>query len=223
LPRAWAEGAREADEVWVYSRWVRDVYARSGVPAERVRVVPLGFNPEVFTPEGPAYDLPTRNALRFLFVGGALHRKGADLLLEAYRRAFTRADDVCLVVKDMGTHTFYQGQTLAAAFRQAAADPPGPVAIYLDEDLPDADLAALYRACSCVVLPYRGEGFGLSPLEGMACGRPAIVTAGGATDDYLVDSMALRVPHRRRSGVSLREGPFECVGDPWFLEPDIDA
>src|SRR5262249_50615222 len=23
--------------------------------------------------------------------------------------------------------------------------------------------------------------------------------------------------------VSLREGPFECVGDPWFLEPDIDA
>ena len=31
-------------------------------------------------------------------------------------------------------------------------------------------LAALYRACTCVVLPYRGEGFGLPPLEGMACG-----------------------------------------------------
>src|SRR5437660_6525680 len=77
LPQEWVAAARDqADEVWAYSRFVRDVYVRSGVPAEKVRVVPLGFNPAVFTREGPHHPLPTEKSLRFLFVGGALERKG---------------------------------------------------------------------------------------------------------------------------------------------------
>jgi glycosyltransferase involved in cell wall biosynthesis len=222
--RAWIEGAtRHADEVWAYSRFVRDVYVRSGVPAEKVRVVPLGFNPQVFTPEGPRWALPTRKSIRFLFVGGALERKGADLLLEAYRRAFTPQDDVCLVVKDMGTRTFYQGQTFGEAFRQAAADPSGPEVVYLDQDLSDAELASLYRACTCVVLPYRGEGFALAPLEGMACGLPAIVTSGGPTDDYLDDMLALRVPHYRVPRKGPSQGMLPYAAEPWELVPDLDA
>jgi glycosyltransferase involved in cell wall biosynthesis len=224
LPRDWVAGALEgADEVWAYSRFVRDVYVRSGVPAEKVRVVPLGVRTEVFTPPGASYPLQTRKRLRFLYVGGAIDRKGADLLLAAYLRAFTAQDDVCLVVKDMGTRTFYAGQTLSEAFRRAQADPQAPEVIYLDEDLSEPALASLYRACSCVVLPYRGEGFGFAPLEGMASGLTAIVTAGGPTDDYLDDAMALRVPQRQRLSGGVSIGPFVCVGDPWVLEPDLPA
>jgi glycosyltransferase involved in cell wall biosynthesis len=224
LPRDWVQAAREqVDEVWAYSRFVRDTYVRSGVPAEKVRVVPLGVDPTRFAPDGPVYPVPTEKSVRFLFVGGALERKGADLLLAAYQQAFTRADDVCLVVKDMGTRTFYYGQTKGDTFRDAVGRAEGPEIVYLDDDLTDATLAALYRACTCVVLPYRGEGFGLTPLEGMACGLPAIVTAGGATEDYLDDGIALRVPSRRRSAETRIIGPWECVADPWQLEPDLDA
>ena len=223
LPREWVTGAREqADEVWAYSRWVREIYARSGVPAEKVQVVPLGFDPQVFTPDGPCYRLPTEKRTRFLFVGGAIDRKGADLLLQAYLRAFTPADDVCLVVKDMGTHTFYRGATFADAFRQAAADPRAPEILYLDDDLAEAELAGLYRSCTCVVAPYRGEGFALAPLEGMACGLPTIVTAGGPTDDYAADETALRLPRvRRPAGRDQVGDAFSCVGDVWQLEPDL--
>ena len=224
LPKSWVEGAaHHADEVWAYSRFVRDVYVRSGVPAEKVKIVPLGVRPEVFTPQGHPFPLATKKTLRFLFVGGTIDRKGANLLLKAYRRAFTRADDLCLVVKDMGVQTFYRRQNFADAFRQAQADPNGPEVLYLDDDLSDEEMAALYRACDCVVLPYRGEGFALSPLEGMACGLPAIVTAGGPTDDYLDDALGLRVPFRIRSTGQHHVGPFECVGDPWNLEPDLKA
>lgn len=222
LPREWVEGAvRHADEVWAYSRAVRDIYVRSGVPAEKVRVVPLGVRTEVFRPKGRKYALPTEKGLRFLFVGGAIHRKGADLLLEAYRRAFTAADDVSLVIKDMGGTTFYQGESQVETIRRLQLDPEAPEIIYLEEDLSEARLASLYRSCHCVVLPYRGEGFGLTPLEGMACGLPAIVTAGGSTDDYLDDSMALRVPARRRRYDGAL--PWPCVGEPWMLEPELDA
>ena len=223
----WLEGALQADEVWAYSRFVRDVYARSGVPAEKVRIVPLGVRTDVFTPDGPRYALPPgRNdfaPFRFLFVGGTITRKGADLLLQAYRLAFTPQDNVCLVVKDMGTRTFYQGQHLGAAFQQMQADARMPRVIYMEHNLAEASLASLYRACDCVVLPYRGEGFGLAPLEGMACGLPAIVTSGGPTDDYLDDTLALRVPHHRLVQRGAYKGPNAFPVDPWDLEPDMEG
>ena len=220
----WIAGAtHEADEVWANSRFVRDVYVRSGVPAEKIRVIPEGVRTDVFTPEGEKFPLATTKSVRFLFVGGALHRKGADLLLEAYMRTFTAADDVCLVVKDMATKTFYKGQTWAEGFRRAQTVPNAPEIIYMDDDLSEAQLASLYRACTCVVLPYRGEGFGLPPLEGMACGLPAIVTSGGSTDDYLDDSMALRVPYHRFIEKGKYVGPHAIDPDPWLLEPDLNA
>jgi glycosyltransferase involved in cell wall biosynthesis len=242
LPETWVAGARQADEVWAYSRWVRDVYVRSGVPAEKVHVVPLGFDPSVFHPDGPAtsleelaawgHDRPDaarlRESTRFLFVGGALDRKGADLLLAAFRAAFRPGDPVCLIVKDMGTRTFYRGGTFAADFRRAQADRACPPVLYGDADLPPAGLAGLYRTAHCLVQPYRGEGFALPPLEAMACGVLPLVPAGGPSDDYTDDATAVRIPSRRRERGGLHVGlpgerGFDCVGDPWQLEPDFDA
>jgi glycosyltransferase involved in cell wall biosynthesis len=182
LPRAWVEAAtQEADEVWIHSRFVRDPYVRSGVPAEKVRIIPLDFNPAIFRPDGPQAALATTKSVRFLFGAGALDRKGADLLLEAYLCAFSADDDVCLIVKDVATRTFYEGQTFATAFREAQRRAGAPEILYRDDDLTDAELAALYRSGTCFVLPYRAEGFAMPPLEAMACGLPVIVTAGGVT------------------------------------------
>jgi len=241
LPDSWVAGAAQADEVWAYSRSVRAVYARSGVPAERVRVVPLGFDPAAFTPEGEV--MPWERLLRpesrlgkerleastiFLFVGGVLARKGADLLLAAYRQAFGPDDPVCLIVKGMGAATFYRGEPLQAAFRQAQADPGGPPFIYLEDDLSPRDLASLYRRAHCLCHPYRGEGFALPPLEAMACGVVPLVTAGGPTDDFTSEATAVRIPAYRREAGARRVGlpderGFDCVGDPWQLEPDFGA
>ena len=49
--------------------------------------------------------------------GGTIHRKGIDLLLDAYVQAFRRSDDVCLVIKDMGVGSFYRGQTAEKRYR----------------------------------------------------------------------------------------------------------
>lgn len=226
LPEAWRAGSAAADAVWAYSRSVRDVYVRSGTPAEKVRLTPLGFDPELFQPDGAGLELPTTKRTRFLFVGGAIDRKGIDLALAAYLAAFTRADDVCLVVKDMGVRTFYPQSPEREAVLRAAADPNAPEILYLDADLTPDQLAALYRSCTCLVQPYRGEGFALPPLEAAACGVPSIVTAGGPTDDFLDERCSLRVPARRRflgrRGLGF-EDQFVCVEEPWQLEPDPEA
>ena len=108
IPEEWVEPmTAQVDEIWVPSSYVREAYIRSGIPADKVWVVPNGVDAVRFTPETLPYPLKTGKGFKFLFVGGTLVRKGIDLLLEVYGRTFTKDDDVCLVIKDMGGGTFY--------------------------------------------------------------------------------------------------------------------
>lgn len=47
----------------------------------------------------------------------------------------------------------------------------------------DGELRALYETAACFVFPSRYEGFGLPPLEAMACGCPVVVSRGGALEE----------------------------------------
>jgi glycosyltransferase involved in cell wall biosynthesis len=226
LPRAWIEGLRTggADEVWTPTEYCRAMFLNAGIAPERVAVVPNGIDPERFSPDRALepYPLATRKAFTFVYVGGALPRKGVDVLLAAYRRAFTRDDDVALVLKLFGTRTFYQLEDEGASLRAFADDPRAPELIVIDEELSDDDVVRLYRSCDALAFPYRGEGFGLPMLEALACGLPVIATAGGAADAFLDDDVAYRIPATRvpLSG-TMRGEPL--AGEGWWLEPDVDA
>jgi glycosyltransferase involved in cell wall biosynthesis/Tfp pilus assembly protein PilF len=224
LPRDWLGPlSGPVDEVWVPTWFVRDCFVASGVPADRVHVVPLGVGPERFRPGLEPFPLKTTKRFKFLFVGGTIHRKGFDLLLDAYARAFRRDDDVCLVVKDMGVGTFYRGQTAEAAVSRLRADPAAPEVEYLDVELADEDVPGLYAACDCLVHPYRGEGFGLPIAEAMACGLAVAVTGYGAALDFCDQSNAYLLPARVRRMEGRRLGDIETVTEPWRAEPDRQA
>ncbi|WP_027004927.1 glycosyltransferase [Conexibacter woesei] len=221
VPEAWVGPLNTVvDELWVPSEHVREMYVSSGVEADRVAVVPNGVDLDAFAPEGPAYDLGDRApGTRFLFVGGAIGRKGIDVLLGAWQAAFTRADDVTLIVKDFGAEGVYRGGD-RAELQRLAADPDGPRVVHLTETLSDAEVSALYRACDVLVHPYRGEGFAMPVLEAMACGRPVLLTGGGPTDEFCppeagwrIASQRALIPGRQISGMAL-------AGDGWMLEPD---
>ena len=224
LPVEWVEQVnRNVDEVWVPSRFVKDLYIQSGVEPTRVHVVPNGVDVDSFKPGVEPFKLPTLKSFRFLFVGGTIHRKGADVLLRAYRRTFSAADDVVLVIKDVGTGDIYRGQGLGQTIREMQSDGNSPSIVYLDSDLSDRDMARLYNACHCLVHPYRGEGFGLPVLEAMSSGLPVIVTAGGATDDFVDDETGLRIPAHRQVFGNRVIGQFHTAGDLWLLEPEETA
>jgi glycosyltransferase involved in cell wall biosynthesis len=224
LPRAWVQPFLEqVDEVWAYTHAVRDCYIESGIPADRVHVVPLGVDVERFRPGLAPFPLKTQRRFKFLFVGGTIRRKGFDVLLAAYTQAFTAADDVCLVVKDMGAGSFYRGQTAEGEVARLRATPGAPEIEYLNQSLTEGDLARLYAACDCLVLPYRGEGFGLPIAEAMACGLSVVVTGLGAALDYCDDSRAYLIPAEKRALAEERVGDWPTVGPPWLAEPDGEA
>lgn len=219
LPRDWLKPLRDrVDEIWAPSRFVRDAYVRSGVSADKIHVIPWGVDSNVFSPLATPLLLPTSKPFAFLFVGGTIERKGFDLLLDAYLQEFDASDDVCLVVKDQGTETFYRGAGSGARIREAQQDPNHPAIFYVDINMSRGQLASLYRACDCLVAPYRGEGFGLPILEAMACGRPAIVPCGGASDDFVSDDTGFMLPSRMVEA----KGAGPLCGAPLWLEVGID-
>jgi len=221
LPARWVEAMQQSvDEIWCPSNYVRALYVAAGFDPEHVLVVPNGVDPEIFSPGEPGgYDLGTKKSYKFLFVGGTLERKGIDILLDAYLAAFRPDDDVALIIKDFGLGGFYRLVSQREKIFEAQRKGGSPEIVYNDGDLTSEELVALYRSCDCLAFPYRGEGFGMPILEAMACGLPAIVTAGGASDDFADDTTAYRLPARRRS-IGDRIYDVKLCAEGWLLEPD---
>ncbi|MCS6830167.1 MAG: glycosyltransferase, partial [bacterium] len=223
IPVEWVDAInRNVDELWVPSSFVRECYVRDGVQPEKVFVVPNGVSESFFEPATPM-ELPTQKRFRFLFVGGTIPRKGIDILLDGYTRAFNRSDDVALVIKDFGTNTFYRGQNFVEQIRWFQRQPDAPEIVYIDDELDEQQMNALYRACHALVHPYRGEGFGLPIAEAMACGLPVIVTGFGAAMDFCNEQRALLIPAGVEYFPDNLVGDMETVGRPFWAKPERNA
>jgi glycosyltransferase involved in cell wall biosynthesis len=222
IPQEWVEPMRDmVDEIWVPSSYVREGYIRSGIPGDKVVVIPNGVDLNLYTPKGPRYRLETQKTCKLLYVGGLIARKGVDALLESYTRTFTRADDVCLVIKAAGIGTFYGDSPFVRRIQNVMSDPAAPEIELITDELSDAQMASLYRVSDALVHPYRGEGFGMPISEAMASGLPVVVTNYGACLDFC-DAETARL-------VMASEQPIETHGLPeasigyWWAEPDIEA
>lgn len=140
---------RAADRVIVVSEFTkRELVDLLGVGSERVRVIPNAVE-DVFTPEGPKAD-----GDYVLAVGTLEPRKNLDRIAQA-------VDGELRVVGARGW-----------------GDVRPPRAVTWLGDVPDEELAALYRGARCLVYASLYEGFGIPVAEALACGCPVVTTAG---------------------------------------------
>jgi glycosyltransferase involved in cell wall biosynthesis len=224
VPESWVRAHDDViDEVWAATHWVRTHMVASGMDPARVHVVPLGIDPARFRPGRTPLDLgDAAPGFRFLFVGGLLWRKGVDILFDAYERAFDRSDDVTLVVKDFGSGGPYASQDGLARMTRLAQNPRAGRVAHFTGTLPEDDLPRLYAACDCLVHPYRGEGYGLTIAEAMACGLPVIVPDLGACRDYADADTALLVPAQEAQLGHMDIGGHRLVDFPRLVEVEVD-
>jgi glycosyltransferase involved in cell wall biosynthesis len=213
--------ANGPDEIWVHSEHVREGLRAAGVPEALIRVMPHGFDPELFAPGREALpELAARIGERhaFLFAGAAIPRKGIDALLAAWLQAFRRDEPVCLVCKVSAGTSDYGGQQQIELLQRIAGHPEAPELILLDADLSDDDMGRLFATVDTLVHPYRGEGFGMPVLEARGAGLPVIVTAGGAPTEFLLETGTLAVAAERVPA----KIPEATLGNAWLLDPDPD-
>jgi glycosyltransferase involved in cell wall biosynthesis len=187
LPRS----ARQARLVIAVSETTaRDARDLWRLDAERVRVVPLGID-ERFTPGDRESARAAAAALHglsvpwVLAVGSLEPRKGIDLLVETARAAAERGRSWRVV---FAGRPAFDGDRIVEAAREAGC-------VVLD-GVSDDDLVLLYRAADLVAVPSLYEGFGLTPLEAMACGTPAVIAAGSGGLEEMSGAAAVVVAER---------------------------
>ena len=173
--------ARRASRVIVVSEQTkRDLIEHSGVPAERIVVVPNGVG-EPFGPDGPH-----ANGKPYALVVGSLEpRKDPLTAVEGF--ALLGSDELRLVFAGPD-----RGDGVAA---RAAAERRGLAGrVEFKGHVSGEELAALYRGAACLVFPSRDEGFGLPLLEAMASGTPVVATRAGALPEIAGEAAILVEP-----------------------------
>ena len=216
MPESRLRFLRDVDEVWTPTSWGRQVLADSGLEPSKIRVVPEGVAPETFRP------IPGKGSksepFRFLAVGKWERRKGHDLLLRAWARAFPPAEKVELVL-----HTYHPREphwTLDAAISELGLGPHAPIRWSRPTD--PVRLVLLYNSCDRFVLSTRGEGWCLPVFEALACGKPVTVPRFGALAEVLDESVADFVAVERLTPAEdgLVYPPSDDCG--LWAEPSID-
>ncbi len=166
-----ARAARRAQAVLTDSHHAAGEIARHlGIPPARIHVHPLGVDPALTPPDPEAlaafrrrHRLPNRY---LAYLGGFDVRKNVPLLFEVLRRGPDLPPLVLAGARPSPGGIFPDLDRLAADLGDRVRF-PGP--------LPEEELASFLGGSVAFLYPSRYEGFGLPPLEAMACGVPVLV------------------------------------------------
>ncbi|HEY1192515.1 MAG TPA: glycosyltransferase family 1 protein [Gemmata sp.] len=191
---AFARGIALADHVLVGTEAVRaEAQKHLGLAPDRVTAMLCGVGPQ-FRPQPPEvvaalrakYELPPRYTL---YVGTIEPRKNIATLLKAFCDLPPRAREACPLVLAGGWG--WKAEAERELFR-SEAQPRG--AIHLGY-VPDADLPALYAGAEALLYPTFYEGFGMPPVEAMACGTAAVTSTADAVREVVGSSALTIAPH----------------------------
>lgn len=192
------------DLILVPSYFVKNVFSQYMNP-EKIIVCPPGIDTKIFNiskiipEEGIKFkkiDFDQNKIIEtedepkgFKFSSNARfnHKKGVDLVLKSYLNAFTKKDDVSLVLFWLPENPFEPQRMENRIFqilKEVDTSNCPPIYVY-DTPLP-TDLQHLpYAYSDCFLFPSRGEGFGLPVLEAGACGIPVICPNHTGLSDFV--------------------------------------
>jgi alpha-1,3-rhamnosyl/mannosyltransferase len=170
----------------------REVIRVLNFPAERISCTPLGVRPDLHplpaekvAPAVRHMGLPPQY---LLFVGTLEPRKNPLLLMRAYCDLPAAVRERCPLVL-AGSWGWNAGEF--AAYYQDEARRRGVVHLGY---VPDQDLAAIYGAARALVFPSFYEGFGLPPLEMMACGGAVLASTAASVVEVVGRKAHLLAP-----------------------------
>jgi len=202
------------DLMMVTATFVEKALRQSGL---RVPIAVVGNGTDHIL-EATADAPPTRREgqpRRLLHVSSCFPRKGADVLVEAFAKQFSKRDNVELVIK-----TFDNPHNVVELdIARAKANHPGMAPItLLKQSLAPSELVTLLRSADALVAPSRGEGFGLPLAEAILLGVPVVTTGYSGQLDFCSDRTAWLVDYKLQRS----QAHVSVAGAEW-AEPDAQS
>jgi glycosyltransferase involved in cell wall biosynthesis len=221
LPDGFAKCHLVCDKVLVPSEFSKDGFIASGIPGNKIVVLRHGIDAEQYSGEG-TIDLGTKKSFKILANIAQLHkRKNIPGLLDVYGKAFTKDDDVCLILKasdkepkqpfDVSLknclHTFYKKY-------------PQHAEVKIFKDFLE-DISVLYRSVDATITMAHAECFYLPGIESIASGKVAIAPNYGGQQDFLNEENSLLI-----EGKIVRSDPTAMYwgqkSNASWIAPDMD-
>ena len=184
----WHRSLRRAARVIAISEFVRDrAVSKLGLTADRVRVVPLGLDHDTLRPG------TTDREPFLLYPARPWRHKNHARLYEAFELLRRARPELRLVLTGGGDF---------------GAVPDG---VEVRGHVVQDELVSLMQRASALVFPSLYEGFGLPPLEAMACGCPVACSNAGALPETVDGAARLFDPHDVRA---LADAVLEVLSEP---------
>jgi glycosyltransferase involved in cell wall biosynthesis len=196
-----------ADEIWVPSSHNKRVFTESGIK-KPIYLMPLGIDETVYANADTAVpkDLSKMNvcdilgkpvsqginSFRFFTLLGWSLRKGTDILIKSFVRAFKGSDDVALIIysNHVGPE---QVRSEAIPFAKTVRSSDYPQILFIPGVTPEKEMSSLYKVGHAFIHTSRGEGFSLAQIEASACGLPVISCNNTGMSEYLRDDNAFLI------------------------------
>lgn len=171
------------------SRHVRATIAHFTGTTERIRVIPIGVDADVFCPSPNGGEVKPD---QILYVGFINFNKGIDVLLGSIRKLTGLRPDARLVLVG---GSFYRDTRLQEERLRRLAEElgVGDRVAFLGPK-PAAEVVRHMRESAVLVLPSRAESFGAVLVEALACGTPVVATRCGGPEDIVTEDVGVLVP-----------------------------
>lgn len=177
----------------------RDLVRILGIPDEKIAVIYEAAEPmykPICRQEAQAYVEKEWGiaAPYILNVGGFSRRKNVVGLMRAFRRILTGLPDDCqlVLVGGAGGGSYEEVKTLVEQWSLAGR-------VSLPGFVPTESMPYLYSGAELFVYPSLYEGFGLPPLEAMACGTPVVAARSSSIPEIVEDGGLLYDPYDEAS------------------------
>lgn len=161
----------------------------------KIRVVYSGVDKRFTSVPGMPYDFPY-----VLTLGSRDPRKNVNKLIEAWRLLSVEAKKGSRLVVAGGGGRSFASEGIKNV----------PSTVYFAGFVEDKNLPALYSGARAFVYPSLYEGFGLPPLEAMACGCPVVASNAASLPEICGDAAYYVDPHNIES---IAEGTYKVLTD----------
>lgn len=193
LPKAFAKYYQYVDKVVPSSNFSKKIFTDNGMPEEKQVMIPHGIHLDRFQNLGK-YPLKTTKKYKVLCNIAQPHlRKNIPGLLKAWGKAFTKKDDVCLVLKISRKSP---NPMFDVPFNEIFNRFKNEFKNHAEVEIIDTfitDIETLYNACDVVFTMTHAECFWMPGLEGFAANKIVVAPRYGGQLDYMNDENSVLI------------------------------
>jgi autotransporter strand-loop-strand O-heptosyltransferase len=209
---------KEFDEMWVPSKWQRDMTIAQGYDPNKIKVVPEGVDVTKFFPEETSHELTSDGRFKFFLAGRWDYRKSIKEIIEIFLKTFDKDEPVDLIVSIDNPFSNDGLNTTEERLEHYGFTDDRIKVLHFP---PREDYIKILKSCNAFVSCARAEGWNLPLIESMACGTPSIYSnCSGQLEFAEGKGIPVKISHELPVSASSYNHFNDNVGN--YYEPDYN-